>query len=99
WASDRVEDRLRRLEEAEPVRPAVERRRAVGVLPGDRDAVGRVVDRARAALVLAVFRHQQLAFQGMFGRREAQAEGVAEAPGHRLDAVHRARYARAQDRA
>ena len=54
--ADRVEHRLRRVEEAEAVRPAVERRRAVRVLPRDRQAVGRVVDRPRAALVLAVLR-------------------------------------------
>src|SRR5262249_31090082 len=79
-------------------RPAVELGRAVRVLARDGDAVRSVVDRPRAALVLAVLRHQQLALQRVIVRRAADAVGIAESPGHGLDGLHRVRDLGTQDR-
>ena len=81
----RIEHRLRRIEEAEAVGPAVPFGTAVLVLPRDADAVRRIVGRPGAALVLAVLGVHQLALQRVIGRRKADPVRVAEAPRHRLD--------------
>src|SRR5499425_2199952 len=83
--ADRVEDGLRRIEEAEAVRPAVVVRTAIGVLLGQREPVRRIVGRASAALVLTVFRHEQPALERVIVWREAEAVRVTVAPRERLD--------------
>src|SRR6266852_3311669 len=67
----RVEDGLRRVEVAEPVRPAVVVGRAVTIHLRELQAVRRVVRRACAALVLAVLRHEEAALEGMVFGSEA----------------------------
>src|SRR4029453_18108556 len=83
--TDRVEDGLRRGEEAEAVRPAVVIRTAIRVLLRQREPVRRIVDRARAALVLAVFRHEQPALERMIVWREAETVRGTVAPRYRFD--------------
>src|SRR2546422_4619675 len=47
-SAGRIEHRLRRVQEAEPIRPAVVIRAAVVVLPGEVETVRRVLGRPRA---------------------------------------------------
>src|SRR5439155_9517829 len=83
--TERVEDRLRGLQEAEPVGPPVVIRATVGVLLGKVQSVRGIVRRPRAPLVLAVLCHEQPAPQRMVRGRESDAVRVAIAPGERLD--------------
>src|SRR6267142_2171410 len=68
--ADRIEDRLRGVEESEAIWPAVEVRRSIPILPGQCEPVRSVVGRPGAALVLAVLGHEQAALQRMVLRSE-----------------------------
>src|SRR5207245_11689211 len=63
-SAGRIEHRLRRVQEAEPIRPAVVIRVAVVVLPGEVHAVRRVLRRPRAPLVFTVFAQERPASPG-----------------------------------
>src|SRR5437879_1612634 len=88
-ASDGIENRLSRIQEAEPIRPTVVIRAAVGILSREVEAVGGVVGWPRAPLVFAVLSHKQSALQGMVARREPNAVGVSVPPRDGLDRVLR----------
>src|SRR5437660_2459911 len=86
WPALRVEDGLGRIEEAEPVRPAMEVRLAILHLR-QLQPVRRVVGRARATLILAVLGHEEPTLEGVVLGSKAQPEGIAVAPGEGLDAL------------
>src|SRR3989442_1369303 len=88
-SAGRIEHRLRRVQEAEPIRPAVVIRAAVVVLPGEVQAVRRVLGRPRAPLVFTVFGHEQPASQRVVVWREPNAVLVPVAPREGLDRVLR----------
>src|SRR5262249_39829939 len=91
-----IEYRLRRIQKAEAVRPAVVVRASVSVLTRDVEPIRRVVRRPRAPLVLAIFGDEQAASEHVTARREAKSERVAGSPGKRLDG--RLRVARVEFR-
>src|SRR5207237_7835232 len=80
-----VEDGLRRVEEAEPIRPAVIVGAAVGILLRELEPIGRVLGGARAALVLAVLAHEEAALEDVILGSETDAVRVAVAPREGLD--------------
>src|SRR2546422_11536942 len=88
-SAGRIEHRLRRVQEAEPIRPAVVIRAAVVVLPGEVETVRRVLGRPRAPFVFTVFGHEQPAPQGMVVWREPNAVRVPVPPREGLDRVLR----------
>src|SRR3954466_10095245 len=97
-AALRVKHRLAGVEEAEAVGPAMPFRRAVRILPGNAQPIGRIIGGPRAAFVFAVLRIHQLAFERVVSWRETDPVRVAEAPRHRFDGVLRVGDLRAQDR-
>src|SRR5439155_22839140 len=84
-SADRIDQGLRRIQEPEAVRPSVVVRAAVRILLRERESIGRVVGRPRAALVFAVLRDEQSALQRMIVRGESDAIRIAVAPRDRLD--------------
>jgi hypothetical protein len=95
--ADRVEDGLRGVEETEPIRPAMVVGHQFAVAAhglGDLEPVGRVVGRARPALVLTVLGDQEVSLEWVVLGREADAEGVPIAPRVGLD---RTRFAVLED--
>src|SRR5204862_6697603 len=83
WTADRIEDRLRGVQEAETVRPAVVIRAPIRILRCERQSIRRVVGRSCSALVFTILGDEQAAVQWMAFRREASGGGGPGCPGER----------------
>src|SRR5439155_26986795 len=99
--TDRIEDRLARCQESEPIGPSVIVRTAIGILSSQMQPVRGAVRGARAPLVRAVLADEHPSVQGMIVWREPDGVTIPVPPREGLDRIRRIRGLKlgTQDRA